>query len=72
MDIKVAIYEDNDAFRDTLSHLIKGSGLQTIAVFLLGPSGFISITHIKNYTLTQNLNRDKTFLMLHKRTQMKN
>ena len=29
MDIKVAIYEDNDAFRDTLSHLIKGSGLLT-------------------------------------------
>lgn len=29
MDIKVAIYEDNDAFRDTLSHLIKGSRLLT-------------------------------------------
>jgi DNA-binding NarL/FixJ family response regulator len=29
MDIKVAIYEDNEPFRDTLSHLIKGSGLFT-------------------------------------------
>lgn len=31
MDIKVAIYEDNDALRETLSHLIKGSGLLTFA-----------------------------------------
>ena len=29
MDIKVAIYEDNDALRDSLTHLIKGSGLLT-------------------------------------------
>ena len=31
MDIKVAIYEDNDALRDSLLHLIKGSGLLTFA-----------------------------------------
>lgn len=31
MDIKVAIYEDNDALRDSLAHLIKGSGLLTFA-----------------------------------------
>lgn len=27
LDIKVAIYEDNDALRESLTHLIKGSGL---------------------------------------------
>ncbi len=31
MDIKVAIYEDNDALRESLTHLIKGSGLLTFA-----------------------------------------
>lgn len=31
MDIKVVIYEDNGALRETLSHLIKGSGLLTFA-----------------------------------------
>ena len=27
LDIKVAIYEDNDALRESLTYLIKGSGL---------------------------------------------
>ncbi len=31
LDIKVAIYEDNDALRESLSHLIKGSGLLVFA-----------------------------------------
>lgn len=31
LDIKVAIYEDNDALRESLSHLIKGSGLLMFA-----------------------------------------
>jgi DNA-binding NarL/FixJ family response regulator len=31
MDIRVAIYEDNEAFRESLTHLIKGSGLLTFA-----------------------------------------
>jgi DNA-binding NarL/FixJ family response regulator len=31
MDIRVAIFEDNDALRETLSHLIQGSGLLTFA-----------------------------------------
>ena len=29
MDIRVAVYEDNEAFRESLMHLIKGSGLLT-------------------------------------------
>lgn len=31
MDIRVAVYEDNEAFRESLMHLIKGSGLLTFA-----------------------------------------
>ena len=27
LDIKVAVYEDNNALRESLSHLIRGSGL---------------------------------------------
>lgn len=31
MDIRVAVYEDNEPFRESLTHLIKGSGLLTFA-----------------------------------------
>ncbi|MEA4918699.1 response regulator transcription factor [Proteiniphilum sp.] len=31
MDIRVAVYEDNEAFRESLMHLIRGSGLLTFA-----------------------------------------